>query len=328
QSFSTKPLSLAVLGGLAMMAAFGKETPAEAQSSKPIFMLVVPFAAGGPSDITARILLKYLGPELGQNTVIENTPGAGGALAAQRVARAPDPENGGIAKNDGFAWGFASNRNWPSYADPRDMKFAGVYSSGPLILAASKSFPGTTYAELMSWLKSSDANAVIGNPGIGSPGGICTVVWLQKEPDFKPAVVTFTGAGPATVALLQGYIKSACLLSADILPRILDGSVKAIGSTGPVRQLPNIPRLDGIDTRVNNGILMAKETSEPRVNELTRALMAAMKNPEFQRDIDALGLVATPLSDDASAQSVRDAHARQFLDQLDQYRRMLPPAQK
>ncbi len=163
--------------------------------------------------------------------------------------------------------------------------------------------------------------------GIGSPSYICNLQIMGTISDMKPVVVPFTGAGQALTSVIRGDVW-LCALTADALGQIIEGNVKAIASTAKVPQLPNLKTaaeqgFPSIDTTVTNGIIFPKGTPDELVDAFTRARMEVMKDPTYQSDTMALGLTVIPLADDATARSVREQHARAYLEELSRYSKLL-----
>ncbi|MFM2415277.1 MAG: hypothetical protein RI911_970, partial [Candidatus Parcubacteria bacterium] len=231
ESFASRPLALSALSA-AVLSAFVATSPSEAQDRKElprVLHIVVPFAAGGPSDVVARTLadaLKRQLPEL--NAIVENRPGAGGAIAAGTVARSTPDGSRVLFMNSGMPPGQLMNPNFPSEADPRKMLPAGLLNSGGLVLVAAKDFPGSTVDEFLKWML--DNKKFMAHGGIGSPSYICTLQILARA-STPIDLVPYTGAGQALTGMYQGDTSALCGLTADTLQHIAAGNVKAVALT-------------------------------------------------------------------------------------------------
>ena len=232
-----------VLAMIAVAATLGFAGGAQAQSfpSRPITM-IVPFAAGGPTDVIARVIGERMGQSLGQPVVIENVTGAGGTIAAGRVARAAP---------DGYTLDLAT---WSTHVVTpvlyqlqydvfRDFEPVVWLTQTPLLLVSRKDIPANDLKELVGWLKG-NANPVL----LGSAGGTDQVAGflLQQQTGAKIQVVPYRGLAPAMQDLLAGRIDLLFDQPSDAMPQIRSGTIKGYAVTASNRAAvaPDIPTVD------------------------------------------------------------------------------------
>lgn len=327
ESFAKRPESIGVLSA-AFLSMFLATSAADAQERKElprVLHIVVPFAAGGPSDVVARTLaesLKRQIPEL--NAIVENRPGAGGAIAAGTVARATPDGSRVLFMNNGMPLGQLTNANFPADADPRKMVPAGLINSGGLVLVASKDFPGSSVDEFLQWVI--DNKKFMAHGGIGSPSYICTLQILARA-KAPIDLVPYTGAGQALQGMYQGDTSGLCALTADSLQHIASGNVKAVALTQPT---PGITAQTfaqqghpSVDAAVTNALAFPQGTPQDIVDQITKALIAVRQEPQFAADSIRFGLSVIPVGDGETVLKAQQDMARWYLDQLTQLSALL-----
>ena len=226
---------------IALMLASG--AAAQPYPSRPVTM-VVPFAAGGPTDTIARILAEHMRPLLGQPVIVENVSGAGGSIGVGRVARATP---------DGYTLcvGNLSSHvmNGAVYTLPYDLiaDFAPValLSFQPLLIVARKSMPANDLRELVAWLKANPGKATLGIQGVGTAGHVFAV-FFYTETGTTVQLVPYRGAGPAMQDLVAGQIDFMIDTPTNSLPQVQAGNIKAYAVTEGAR-LPSAPEIPTVD---------------------------------------------------------------------------------
>jgi tripartite-type tricarboxylate transporter receptor subunit TctC len=214
---------------IALAAALGlAASGAQAQGSYPQrnITLVVPFAAGGPTDIIARIMGDHMARTLGQQVVIENVTGAGGTVGVTRVMKAPPDGYTILMGNLGTQ--AASVGLYPNLAyDPKtDFEPIMNTASTPMLVVAKKDLPVKDFREFVDYLKANAAKMNYGTGGVGATSHL-TCLFLDSLLDVKPQHVPFRGSGPALNALLGGQIDYVCDQTVGVVPSIQAGQPRA-----------------------------------------------------------------------------------------------------
>lgn len=310
------PSSLGVLASVLLAAL---STPQAKAQMPDRTTLVVPFAAGGPSDVLARNVADFLQKRTGKTFIVLNRPGAGGSLAAREVNEGPKDGSIALSANNGIVIGSLTIPNFG--ANLTKMEKGGIYSFGPLVFVAEKDFPGGTVQEFAQMLEADQNKANLGDGGRGSPAYLCTAQLMKQPPYLKATIVPFTGAGQALVALMRGDIRGLCALTADSLAHIQAGNVKLLAVSRPLPQLPDaqtfeqqgLPKIED----VTNWIFFPEGTPEPVVGAFSKALAAITQDPEFEQRLSKLGLTPNKLPDDPAAISGEQSQVLQ--DMLGRY---------
>ena len=240
----------------------GLQTPAAAQATwpdKPV-TLVVPYSAGGPTDVVARMLAIPMGKSLGQTVIVENTVGAGGTIAPARVARAAPTGYTILIHHMGMATAPALYKKLP-YDPLKDFEYVGQVLDVPMTLLSRKDFPASNFQELLAYVKANKDKVSLANAGIGAVSQLCGLL-LTSQIGVELTTVPYKGAGPALNDLMGGQVDLLCDQTTQTAPVIREGNrVKVFGVTTPKRlsSMPNIPTLDeqglkGFDVRVWHGV--------------------------------------------------------------------------
>jgi tripartite-type tricarboxylate transporter receptor subunit TctC len=286
---------------LALAAAFvaAAALPAFAQGdypSKPITM-IVPFAAGGPTDTIARIVGEHMSRTLGQQIVVENVAGAGGTTGATR---------GKDATNDGYTLLMghmgthaASVALYPNLAyDPsEDFEPVGLAAGTPVLVLARKDFPAETLAEFIEIAKKEGSALNNANAGIGSVSHV-SCLFFNALTGAKPTEIPYKGTGPALNDLMAGQVDYLCDQIVNAAPQIQAGTIKAYAIGTPARSpaLPDVPTsaeagLPDWQVQAWNAIFAPKDTDPAIVAKLSAALDAALDDEATQKRLLELGSV-------------------------------------
>ncbi|MDB5502525.1 MAG: tricarboxylate transport protein [Tardiphaga sp.] len=308
-------------------AALSLATPAQAQDypTRPI-TLIVPFAAGGSSDVNARLIAEQMSQRLGQPIVIENIGGAGGAVALARVAQAA-PDGYTIVQGN-------SGTNTAVYLFTPDVKFApsdfspiGMFNKSSAVVAIRKNFPAQTLAEFIGHAKQNPGLLNIGHSGVGSQNYLFCKAFIQAA-GIDVTLVGYRGGGPALNDLIGGQIDGLCDSSASVTPAIQSGLVRGIALASKTRlaHLPDLPTASeaGLPQFEISGwyaLFAPKGTPQPVIDRLNGAMRGAVASRDYQKRLDDLG--SSP-ADDAE---MAPAYLAKFVPQeIEKFRKMLGEA--
>ncbi|WP_051954018.1 tripartite tricarboxylate transporter substrate-binding protein [Xenophilus azovorans] len=260
---------------------------------KPV-TLVVPYSAGGPTDVVARLLAVPMGRSLGQTVVVENTVGAGGTIAPARVARARADGHTILIHHMGMATAPALYRKLP-YDPLKDFDYIGQVLDVPMTLLSRKDFPARTFPELLDYVRKHQDQVSLANAGIGAVSQLCGMLFMHQA-GVKLTTVPYKGSGPAMNDLMGGQVDLLCDQTTQTVPVIQDGTrAKVFGVTTLRRQptLPDIPTLDeqglkGFDVKVWHGMYAPRGTPPEAIAALTRALNVALQDATVKQRIAEL----------------------------------------
>lgn len=276
-------------------------SPAMAQSGYPnhAISLVVPFAAGGPTDVVARSLGAAMSQTLGQSIVIENRPGAGGTLAATHVARAAPDGYTFLIHHNGMATAPALYRKLP-FNPLTDFAYVGQVADVPMTLLGRKDLPPADMAEFMQYARANGNKINLANAGLGAVSQLCGML-LQEALGTQFTAIPYAGTAPALTALLGGQVDVLCDQTTQTLPHIKAQRVKLFGVTtlDRIRTLPDSPTLQesglkGFEVKVWHGVYAPKGTPPEAVAKFNQALRAALKDPAFTQKMAELGAEIVP----------------------------------
>lgn len=278
--------------GLTLLVSAGASAQAN-WPTRPI-TLVVPFAAGGPTDVVARTLGASMTKTLGQTIVVENRLGAGGTVAAAAVARAQPDGYTFFIHHNGMATAPALYRKL-SYNPLTDFEFVSQAVEVPMTLLARKDFPPNTMPEFISYVKANKDKINLANAGLGAVSQLCGML-LEKSLGVKLTAVPFQGTAPAMHALLGGQVDILCDQTTQTIPQIKAGNVKFYGVTthNRIKALPDARTLDeqglkGFEIVVWHGIYAPKGTPKPIIEKMNVAIRTALKDPAVIQRMTELG---------------------------------------
>lgn len=292
------PLTLTTQLAAVCLAALGGAAQAQGYPSKPV-TLVVPFAAGGPTDVVARSIGAAMTKSLSQTVVIENKAGAGGTLAADYVRRAAPDGYTFLIHHNGMATAPALYRKLP-YNPLTDFEYVSQVIDVPMTVVGRKDLPAKNYAELLAWLTANGDKANLAHAGLGAVSHLCGMLFRQAT-GVNMTTVPYQGTGPAMTALLGSQVDLLCDQTTSTTQYIKAGSVKLYGVTTPARikTLPDAPTLaeqglKGFEVVVWHGIYAPKGTPKEAVDKFGAALKAGLKDPAVAKQLDDLGAVVVP----------------------------------
>lgn len=285
--------SLIALAALALSGAAFAAWP-----EKPI-TLVVPFAAGGPTDKVARDLAEVLRKSLNNQTVvIENVGGAGGTLGAGKVAKANPDGYTFLLHHIGMATSPGLYRNLP-YKTLDDFEYVGMVNDVPMTLIGRPTLPANNYAELVKWLEANKGKINLANAGLGAASHLCGLLF-QQSLKIDMTTVPYKGTAPAMTDILGGQVDIMCDQTTNTTGQIEAGKVKAYAVTTlkplTTPALSKLPTLDsqglkGFNVSIWHGLYAPKGTPKPVLDQMNAALKNALKDPEFIKRQEALGAV-------------------------------------
>src|SRR6516225_4719940 len=247
---------------------------AQSYPSRPI-TVVVPFPAGGPSDVVARIVTEQMGKILGQSMVIENVGGAGGTIGSSRVAAPVLTPN-------------------VKYDSERDFDPIGFTAHAPAVIVARKDFPAKDLREFVAYLQKHGDGVKQAHGGIGSSSHMACLLFTSAA-GVQPSLVAYRGTGPALNDLIAGHVDFFCEQVVSVAPQIAAGTIKAYGVSSGERlaPLPNVPTAKeaGLNYRMSiwAGIFAPKGTPRDIIDKLAAALDRALDDPGVQTRLADLG---------------------------------------
>jgi len=281
-----------------MLATASLAAAASAYPDKPI-TIVVPFAAGGPTDKVARGFAEAMRKHLGNATIIvENVGGAGGTLGANKVAKAAPDGYTLLLHHIGMATSPALYRNLP-YKTLEDFEYLGMINDVPMTLIGRSTLPANTYPELVKWLEANKGKVNLANAGLGAASHLCGLLF-QQGVQIDMTTVPYKGTAPAMTDLLGGQVDIMCDQTTNTSGQIEAGKVKAYAVTTAKRlntpALAKLPTLDesglkGFNLTIWHGLYAPKGTPKSIQDQLNAALRNALKDPDFLKRQDALGAV-------------------------------------
>jgi tripartite-type tricarboxylate transporter receptor subunit TctC len=275
-----------------------------AYPDKPV-AIVVPFTAGGPTDVVARTLAVPLSAALKGTVLVENTVGAGGTVGSGRVARAPGDGHTLLFHHIGMATAPALYRKL-DFKPLEDLIPIAMVVDVPMTIVAKPQMEAANLKDLVTYIKANKDKINMANAGIGSSSHLCGLL-LQNGLKTDLTTVPFQGTGPALTALLGGQVDLLCDQTTNTTPQIRANKVKAYAVTS-ASKLSNFPELPTLSTEVPGfqigvwHILYApKNTPADVVNKLQAAVQAAVKDPAFVAKVKDLGAEVVPLDKQTSA---------------------------
>ena len=278
----------------ALMALAGTAAAQQDWPTRPVTM-VIPFAAGGPTDVLGRVMAERMSQILGQQVVVENVGGAGGMTGSQRVAKA---EPNGSQFVLGTVGTHAQNQTLykkPAYHAATDFAPAAFIAEVPLILITRKDFPATTLQEFIAHAKVNQGKMTFASAGAGSATHLGCVL-LNSAIGVDISHVPYRGTGPAMQDLAGGRVDYMCEIVTTALPQIEGGAVKAIATMTKTRSpvLPNLATaheqgLKDFEAYTWNAFFLPKGTPEPIIKKLHDATVQAMETPAVKQRLEGLG---------------------------------------
>ena len=311
-------LASSVLAALAGLSTITAQAQTQAYPTRSITM-IVPFAAGGPTDVIARIVTAPMAQTLGQGIIIENVVGAGGTTATSRAAR---------AANDGYTLitghmgtHAAAVPLYPNlaYHPEKDFEPVALLAGTPILILARKDFPPKDLKEFIAYVKANVEKVNAAHAGVGSVSHVSCQL-LNSMLDIKPTAVPFNGTGPAMNALVGGQVDYMCDQIVNAVPQINGGTIKAYAVATLERNpsLPDVPTtaeagLPAFRAQAWNAIFAPKGTPAPVIAKLNAAAVKALDDEGARKRLLDLGSVipaATERTPEALALLVKSEIAK------------------
>jgi tripartite-type tricarboxylate transporter receptor subunit TctC len=291
-----KPLALVAAAALA----FGAQAADFPAKDKPV-TIIVPFAAGGPTDRVARDLAEALRKPLGTTVIVDNAAGAGGSIGANKVAKATADGYTLLLHHIGMATMPSLVRNIPFKVET-DFEYLGMINDVPMTLLGRPTLPANNFKEFATWIRQNKGKINLGNAGVGSASHLCGLLFQEAmKTDMTP--VPYKGTGPAMTDLIGGQIDIMCDQTTNTTTQIEAKKVKAYGvttakrlTTPALKDLPTLEEsgLKGFNVTIWHGLYAPKGTPPDVLKKLNAALKVALKDPDFvKRETDLGAVVVT-----------------------------------
>ena len=274
-----------------------------------VITMIVPYSAGGPTDTVARLIAQAMGNDLKQTVIVENVAGAGGTIAAARVARSAPDGYTMLIHHIGHATAPAMYKKL-TYNVITDFEPVGLVTDVPMTLVARKDFPAKDLKELIVYVKANKDKVSMGSAGPGAVSHLCGLLFMSAI-DTSLTTVQYKGSGPVMNDLLGGQIDLTCDQTTNTTSHIRAGKIKAYGVTTmkripALKELPTLNEagLPNFEVTAWHGIYLPKGTPKPIIDRLAKALQVALKDPAvIQRFADLGTEPATP--EEATPQALR-----------------------
>jgi tripartite-type tricarboxylate transporter receptor subunit TctC len=283
---------LGIIPGFVMLV-LASHVSAQEYPNKVITM-VVPFAAGGPTDTVARLIGVPMTKTLKQQVIVENVGGAGGTIAGNRVARAAPDGYTILIHHIGMSIAPALYRKLP-YKPIDDFEPIGLINEVPMTLISKRDFPPKDLKELVAYVKKNKDKVTYANAGLGAASHLCGMLFMTAiETDLT--TVPYKGTAPAMNDLLGGQVDFMCDQTTNTTSQIKADKVKVYGVTTKtrVKSLPNVPTmheagLPNFEVSIWHALYAPKGTPKPVIEVLVKALQASMKDATVAKRFADLG---------------------------------------
>jgi putative tricarboxylic transport membrane protein len=278
--------------------------------------MVVPFAAGGPTDTVARLVGEAMSKDLGQQVIVENVGGAGGTLGAARVAKAEPDGYTLLLHHIGMATLATLYRKLPFNA-LEDFEYIGLVTDVPMVLVARKDFEPADLKQLIDYVKANKDKVTYANAGIGAASHLCGMLFMSSI-ETPLTTVPYKGTGPALTDLIGGQVDFMCDQSTNTSNQIKAGEIKAYATTTKER-LPNLPDvptaaeagLPQLEVTVWHGAYAPKGTPKEVIDRLSQSLKTALKDETVVQRLAELGTAPVP-EDQATPEALKQKLASEI----------------
>jgi tripartite-type tricarboxylate transporter receptor subunit TctC len=291
--------------------AFAQEYPTK------VISMVIPFAAGGPSDTVGRLTAKAMGESMNSQIIIENVAGAGGTIGAARVARAAPDGYTIFLHHIGQSTAPALYRKL-TYDVFKDFEPIGLVTDVPMTFVARKDFPPKNLKELIAYVKANKDKVTYANAGLGAASHLCGTLFMSAiETDLT--TIPYKGTGPAMNDLMGGQVDFMCDQNTNTTSQIKAGRIKVYGvtTTKRVPSLPDVPTmheagLPNFEVAVWHALYAPKGTPKPIIDKLVKALKDALKDSNVKLRFAELG--TEPVADNRATPEALRAHLKAEVD--------------
>jgi tripartite-type tricarboxylate transporter receptor subunit TctC len=316
-----KTTALALAGAALALAAHAQGYPA-----KPITW-IVPFAAGGPTDAMARDIAQRTSQQLGQQIIIENTPGAGGTLGAAKAARAAPDGYTLLVGHMGYMGAAPSLYKKLAYDPVKDFDAVFRFPDTPLVLLVGKNSPYKTAEDLVAQAKKAPGKLNFSNAGIGSTSHLVAALFASRA-GIEITSVSYKGAGPAMTDLVAGQVDAMFDQTNTALPQLAGGRIAAVGltSAAPMAQFPGVPPLGqkvvpGFETATWYGIYAPRGTPREAIQKVYQAYTKALADKAWTDKMASQGIRLLP-----AAEYAPEALAKHTASEVERWRKVAADA--
>ena len=306
-----------ILGVITALMLIGVSSAGAQEYPTKVITMVVPFAAGGPTDTVARLIAQPMGKTLKQQVIVENVLGAGGTIAANRVAKAAADGYTLLIHHIGMSTAPALYRKLP-YDAINDFEPIGLINEVPMTLVAKKDFPAKELKELIAYVKANKEKINLANAGVGAASHLCGMLFMSAI-QTELTTVPYNGTGPAMNDLLGGQVDIMCDQTTNTTSQIKAEKIKVYGVTTRKRvaSLPNVATMDeaglkGFEVSVWHGLYAPKGTPKPVIDKLTNALHVALKDDNVKLRFAELG--TEPVAENRATPAALRAHLKAEID--------------
>jgi tripartite-type tricarboxylate transporter receptor subunit TctC len=279
--------------------------------------MMVPFAAGGPTDTVARVVALSMSKPLGQTVIVENRPSAGGILAPEVVKNAKPDGYTILIHHVGMAT-IPSLYRQLRFNPLTDFDYIGLINEVPMTLIARANFPAGDFKEFLTYVKAHKDKVSYANAGIGAASHLCGMLFMSAI-QTEMLTVPYKGTGPAMNDLLGGTVDFMCDQTTNTTSQIKAGKVKVYGVTSLKRvpSLPDVPTLDeqglkGFEVGIWHGLYAPKGTPKPAVDKLVAALQQTLKDDGVKQRFADLG--ATTYAPERATPAALQGHLKSEID--------------
>jgi tripartite-type tricarboxylate transporter receptor subunit TctC len=291
--FVRRAAAMTCMVAVTASAAWGQAYP-----TRPVTM-VVPFAAGGPTDTVTRLISEVMSKDLGQQVVVENVGGAGGTLGAARVAKAAPDGYTLLLHHIGMATSATLYRKLP-YDTLKDFEYVGLVTDVPMTIVGRANFEPKDLKGLIDYVKANKDKVTYANAGIGAASHLCGMLFMSAV-ETQVTTVPYKGTGPAMTDLLGGQVDFMCDQTTNTTNQIKAGKIKAYATTTAKRlaSLPDVPTaeeggLKGFQVGIWHGIYAPKGTPKEIVDRLSASLKKALEDANVKARFAELGTEPMP----------------------------------
>ena len=279
--------------------------------------IVVPFAAGGPTDTVARLIAQSMTKTLGQTVIVENSAGAGGTIGVEKVAKAKPDGYSLLLMHIGISTSVSLYRNL-RYDPQKELEPIGLITDVPMTFIAKKDFPPKDMKELIAYVKANKDKVTYANAGVGAASHLCGMLFMSAiQTDLT--TVPYKGTGPAMTDLMGGQVDFMCDQTTNTTPQIKGGKVKGYSVTtkSRVKSLSDLPTVDesglkGFEVAVWHGLWAPAGTPKATLDKLVNALKVALKDPGVVSKFAELG--TEPVADNRATPEALRAHLKSEID--------------
>ncbi|HSE86374.1 MAG TPA: tripartite tricarboxylate transporter substrate binding protein BugD [Candidatus Binatia bacterium] len=305
------------LGGLLALALSGVSQLGAQEYPTKVVTMMVPFAAGGPTDTVARLIAASMSKTLKQQVIVENVGGAGGTIAPSRVAKATPDGYTILIHHIGMSTAPALYRKLP-YNPMTDFEPIGLINEVPMTLVAKKDFPAKDLKELIAYVKANKDKVNYANAGLGAASHLCGMLFMTAI-QTDVTTVPYGGTAPAMNDLLGGQVDFMCDQTTNTTSQIKGGKIKVYGVTTKKRvaSLPNVPTMDeaglkDFEVSIWHALYAPKGTPKAVIDKLTKALQVALKDDNVKQRFGELG--TEPVAENRATPAALSAHLKAEID--------------